>query len=111
MAMLPMIMGRADVMLFDTDERTIMARFLLVLTLLSAGFDPAWAQEPARPKSAVVELFEDDAEGMLKLLTNPEDAPGRAEPEANVVFSGTKSIKVTQYQRFHRRLPGWKYAI
>ena len=70
------------------------------------------SQEPQEPKHAsVVELFEDDADGILKLLANPGDAPGKGEAEPTEVFSGKNSLKITEYQRFHRTLPGWNYAI
>jgi hypothetical protein len=47
----------------------------------------------------------------LKELTNPGDAAGQGQPEWNTIFSGTKSLKITEYQRFQRRMPGWEYAI
>src|SRR5688572_22396809 len=90
-----------------------MLHFSFALLLLP-GFVTGQGTGPAAkaPKqAAVAELFEDDAEGMLKLLTNPGDGAGKGEPEAKVVFSGTTSLKITEYQRFHRRLPGWDYAI
>lgn len=79
---------------------------------------PTWAiaqdqpgeAPPAKP-AAVVELFEDGAENLLKLLTNDGDGPGQGEADDKVVFSGQRSLKVTQYQRFQRRLPGWNHSI
>ncbi len=64
---------------------------------------------PAPP--GVVELFEDDVDGLLKLLTNPGDAPGKGEAENKVVFSGRASLKVSEYQCFQRQMPGWDYPI
>jgi hypothetical protein len=72
-----------------------------------AKVDPP-AQAARKP---VVELFEDDAEGLLKLLTNPGDGPGQGDAESEIVFSGKRSIKISSYQRFQRNLPGWDYAI
>lgn len=69
-------------------------------------------QDGKAPKRAAVgELFEDDAEGLLKLLTNPGDGPGKGEAEPTIVFSGKSSLKITEYQRFHRTLPGWNHVI
>ena len=87
-------------------------RRAVLMTLLLSGFatTPTFTQDA--PKHPVVaELFEDDAEGLLKLLMNTGDGPGKGDPEATVVFSGTKSLKVSEYQRFERRIPGWNYAI
>src|ERR1043166_6311692 len=82
----------------------------LILSIL--GFSQVEREKTALPKNdAIIELFEDDADAFLKLLTNPGDAPGQGEAESAIVFSGKKSLKVTQYQRFNRTLPGWKYAI
>jgi hypothetical protein len=62
-------------------------------------------------QGGVARLFEDDAEGILKLLTNAGDGPGQGEPDRTNVFSGVASLKITQYQRFHRTLPDWKHVI
>src|SRR5580765_2966121 len=65
-----------------------------------------------QPKdSAVVELFEDDIDGILKVLNNPGDAPGKAQAEQDGAFSGKACLKVTDYQKFNRQMPGWKYPI
>jgi hypothetical protein len=87
-------------------------RRMVVMTLVLSGFAASsiHAQDPPK-HPGIVELFEDDAEGLLKLLMNTGDGPGKGDPEAAVVFSGTKSLKVSEYQRFERRVPGWNYAI
>ena len=91
-----------------------MDSLLVSLMLMIAGY---WAapnlepEEPAPKHPAVVELFEDDADGLLKLLTNPDDRPGNGQAEAVEVFSGKQCIKVTDYQRFNRNLPGWNHLI
>jgi hypothetical protein len=72
---------------------------------------PGLALNQAQGGAGVVQLFEDDAEGILKLLTNAGDGPGQGEPDGKNVFSGSTSLKVTQYQRFHRTLPNWKHVI
>ena len=43
---------------------------------------------PVPKNGAIVELFEDDTEGLLNLLTNPGDGPGRGAAESSGVFSG-----------------------
>ena len=77
--------------------------FVVVLGLVVMGVLSGFARSQdveAGAKRGVVELFEDEAEAMLKVLTNPGDAGGNGETEGQVVFSGTKAIKITQYQRF-----------
>src|SRR5258706_3537139 len=63
------------------------------------------------PAKDVVELFEDDIDGILKVLTNPGDAPGQGQAEGPGAFSGKTCLKVTEYQKFNRQMPGWNYAI
>jgi hypothetical protein len=91
-----------------------MDSILLSVTLLIASFPSALNLEqegPAPKLPAVVELFEDDADGLLKLLNNPGDGPGNGQAETTEVFSGKQCIKVTNYQRFNRNLPGWNHLI
>ena len=78
---------------------------LLVLAVLVVG--RAGGAEPP----ATVALFEDDAEGLLKLLTNPTGDPGEGHPEKSEVFSGTTSIKIIPMQRFSPAIEGWKHRI
>src|SRR5688572_5912394 len=66
-------------------------------------------KSPSR-KAAVAELFEDDAEGLLRILTNPGDGPGQGDPDETTRFSGKRSLRISQYQRFQRRVPGWDFA-
>jgi hypothetical protein len=90
------------------------SRFLLgcFLALVRAETQPAPASATDEKNAgAVAELFEDKAEDLLKILVNPGDAPGKGEPELKIRFSGTQSIKITQYQCFHRTVPGWEFAI
>src|SRR5262245_18364339 len=58
-----------------------------------------------------VALFEDDAEGLLKLLTNPTGDVGEGRAEKSEVFSGTTSIKIIPMQRFSPSIKDWKYRI
>lgn len=89
---------------------SLIAANVLSLPLFAADAADVPKAVPAKP-AAVVELFEDDADQLLKLLTNPGDGPGNGEAETKEVFSGKQSLKITQYQRFHRKLPGWNHAI
>ncbi len=77
----------------------------------TAGQGESKSNVKAPNPTGIVELFEDGAEPLLKLLTNPDDGPGAGEADDKVVFSGKTSLKITQYQRFNRRMPGWDYAI
>ena len=89
-------------------------RFSLLATLLGLliGVGSVGGGDPPKPKvGPVATLFEDDAEALLNLLTNPGDGAGKGEAEGVVVFSGKKSLKITHYQRFHRTLPGWDFPI
>ena len=82
-------------------------RCLLMGWLLCALAPNARAAE-----RGVVELFEDGAEGLLKQLTNPGgDTGGQGFADGKDVFSGSTSLRITEYQRYARNLEGWKHAI
>ncbi len=68
-------------------------------------------QPPKGP--AVVELFEDDADGLLKQLGGDDGAlaGSAAKREQRDVYSGVASIRVTPFQRFSPNLKGWNYPI
>jgi hypothetical protein len=83
---------------------------VVVFGFLASGWGNGAAAEPP-PKPAVAELLEDDADGLLKQLTNPTGDPGEGHAEKGVVFSGTAAVKIIPLQRFHPALPGWKYRI
>jgi hypothetical protein len=59
----------------------------------------------------VAELLEDNADTLLKQLTNPTGDPGEGHVEKAVVFSGKSSVKIIPMQRFEPAIPGWKYRI
>jgi hypothetical protein len=67
--------------------------------------------EPKRPRPAVAELFEDDADTLLRALTNPTGDPGEGHVETTDVFSGRRCIKIIPMQRFHPAVPGWSFRI
>src|SRR6476661_7368993 len=82
------------------------------LVLISNSVATGLVSQDGQPKNlAVVELFEDDADGLLKVLTNPGDAPGQGAADLTAAFSGKSSLKITQYQRFNRAVPGWNHEI
>ncbi len=61
---------------------------------------------------AVVELLEDDTDFFIENLTNP------AGPDASIAgrseesfYSGTASLTVTDFQRYHPRLRAWNFKI
>jgi hypothetical protein len=66
-------------------------------------------EAPSKP--AVAELLEDNADSLLMLLTNPTGDPGEGLVEKQVVFSGKSCVKIIPMQRFHSRIPGWRYRI
>lgn len=60
----------------------------------------------------IAKLFEDGAEPLLKQMTNPGgDTGGQGFAEAKDVFSGTTSLRITDYQRYARNLDGWNHPI
>jgi hypothetical protein len=71
--------------------------------------DPA-AKDDGPP--AVVELLEDGAAAFVAHLGNDGGfEPSRATPDFRDFYSGVCSVRVTPFQRFSSRLPGWRYDI
>jgi hypothetical protein len=70
----------------------------------------AVAVEPP-PPSAIAELLEDDAAGLLAKLTNPTGDPGQGFVEGRDVFSGRAAIRIVPMQRFEPKIAGWAYRI
>lgn len=79
----------------------------LMLSLLAAA--QLHAQAPKAPPVAA--LLEDDGEALLKHLTNPTGDPGEGRVEKETRFSGQSCVKIIPMQRFHPKVPGWKFAI
>ncbi len=82
---------------------------VLVAAVVAAINGRAFAAEAEQP--AVAELFEDKAEDLLKVLTNPWNDAGEGTVEEKDTFTGDKSIKIIPLQRYHNELPGWKFRI
>jgi len=59
-------------------------------------------------KSAVAELLEDDAAGLLAKL---KSRSGDAVVETKEVYSGSQAVKVLPMQIYDRDVPEWKYRI
>jgi hypothetical protein len=83
-------------------------RIIFIAFLIMAFLAPL-----ARAQQAAVELFEDDADALIKQLNNDGGgfAGSEATREQRDVYSGVASIRVTPFQRFSARLPGWTYPI
>lgn len=64
----------------------------------------------ANAHAQAVQLFEDDADALVKEL-NAGAADGKATPELRDVYSGSAAIRVTPFQRFSAQMPGWDYPI
>jgi hypothetical protein len=82
------------------------------LVLLIAFGLPALAGGADRP--AVVELFEDDAETLIPLLTMGGIGGGedvRAAIETNDYFCGKAALRVSSAQRFNPDIKGWSFPI
>lgn len=80
---------------------------VVILAALAAGADPI----PPRPRPAVAELFEDDADFLVRTLTHEHSYPGQAHAEAADVFSGRRSIRIVPMQRQSPAVPGWAFRI
>jgi hypothetical protein len=89
------------------------SRLVIVVTVLVATtvFLEIGHAGPRRSPPAVAKLFEDDAETLLRALTNPTGDPGEGHVETKDVFSGRRSIKILPMQRFHPAVPGWAFRI
>lgn len=70
-----------------------------------------WLAAQPVPNPGVAVILEDDAAGLLKLLTNPTGDSGEGHVENRIVFAGKEAIKIVPMQRFSPRIPGWKYRI
>src|SRR3954452_16609248 len=84
---------------------------VVTLVLLPAPRASAEAPGAAPAPPRVATLLEDNAEALLKLLTNPTGDPGEGRAEREIVFSGGSGIKIIPMQRFHPHIPGWGYRI
>src|ERR1051326_3061922 len=82
-------------------------RVVSVLVLVFGTVAPVAAEDKAR----VVELFEDEAEPMIKQLVNESGEPGTATRDDAERFAGGCALKVTPLQRYTRQLKGWSYPI
>lgn len=90
-----------------------MTRRIITIAALAATSAVATTShaDEKRPRPAVAELFEDDAEALLHALTNPTGDPGQGHVETKEVYSGRRSIKIIPMQRFHPAVPGWAFRI
>lgn len=86
-----------------------MTRYLALLIVFAL---PALACGADRP--AVVELFEDDADTLIPLLTMGGIGGGedvRATIETNDYFCGKAALRVSPAQRFNPDVKGWSFPI
>src|SRR5262249_23428052 len=85
-----------------------MIRSILVAAILV----PAIAA--AADKPVVVELFEDDTDALIPLLTMGGISGGeqvKAEAETADVFAGKRALRVAPAQRFNPDIKGWSFPI
>jgi hypothetical protein len=86
------------------------AGVMTVLLVLAAGGPAAASGKDGAP--AAVALLEDCSEDFLRSLTgNSPGGPSRASRDFRDFYSGVCSVRVTPFQRFEPRLPGWNYPI
>jgi hypothetical protein len=80
--------------------------------VLAALLFPALAAGADKP--AVVELFEDDTDALIPLLTMGGISGGeqvKAEAETADVFAGKRALRVAPAQRFNPDIKGWSFPI
>jgi hypothetical protein len=65
----------------------------------------------AEDAMTVATILEENADALLKVLTNPTGDPGEGHVERATVFSGQQSIRIVPMQRFNNRIPGWAFPI
>jgi hypothetical protein len=93
-----------------------MTRLLTLASVLAlagpAVTAPAPKGEPGPP--AVGELFEDDADAFVPLLSlggEAKDGGGKIAAEATDVFAGKAAVRVSPFQRFHHEIKEWNFRI
>jgi hypothetical protein len=62
----------------------------------------------------VAELFEDDADAFVPLLSlggEARDGGGKIAAETTDVFAGKAAVRVSPFQRFHHEIKGWKFRV
>src|SRR5690349_7106458 len=83
---------------------------LTLVGLVAAA--PAPKAPPAPPD--VAELFEDDADAFVPLLSlggEAKDGGGKIAAEATDVFAGKAAVRVSPFQRFHHEIKGWNFRV
>jgi len=88
--------------------RPIITIAALVATMAVAATSNA---DGKRPRPSVAELLEDNAEAILRALTNPTGDSGQGSVETKDVYSGRQCVKIVPMQRFHPAVPGWAFRI
>ncbi len=89
-----------------------MPKRLLATALILSVVATATPAQPPNERRAVVELIEDDSEGLIKQLNNDGGLDAtQIRQEFRDVYSGASSIRVTPFQRFSANIQGWNYPI
>lgn len=83
-------------------------RCLSIISLMLASEVVSAADKPA-----IVELFEDDAAGLVSQLTNNggDSAGSPADPDERDFFAGVRSLRVAPMQRYGDRIKDWSFRI
>jgi hypothetical protein len=82
---------------------------LLVITAGAVSGRPKEGPRPAGPP-AVVELLEDDTEGLIAQLSGA-DGGAQVSRDFRDFYSGVCSVRVTPLQRYFPHIKGWNYPI
>src|SRR3954468_5569951 len=84
-----------------------------LLTLVGlAPAAPALRDPPGPP--AVADLFEDDADAFVPLLSlggEAKDGGGKIAAETTDVFAGKAAVRVSPFQRYHHEIKGWDFRV
>ena len=96
--------------------RSLLVVMIFAATVLAATTFASTSQQANQvqqhPRPAVAELFEDDADGLIRTFNLPSPGySGEARAETNDVFSGRRSIKILPIQRQYPTIPGWAFRI
>jgi hypothetical protein len=88
-------------------RRTVVT--ILAFVGATAASDTCRSQTRRAPDVACV--LEDNADELLRKLTNPQGCPGEGHVERDQKFAGESCVRIETMQRYARSIPDWAYAI
>jgi hypothetical protein len=86
--------------------------FACLLVIASSALVAAREVPKGKASPGVVKLLDDDTETLNRQLNNDGSLDGtKVSRDFRDFYSGVCSVRVTPFQRFSSRLPGWAYQI